>query len=302
MNHEEWELLLSAYTDDEVSPEEREQVKAHLQECAHCAQVLADYRRLGLGVRALPRGEPSRELWWRIREHLPTRRRRLSLWRRLLPVASALATLVLGITLVLVLSPAWRAQQGIPLAGAPPADTAQDYLAAPTEVALKTEGMTGERGIAGTPAATPAAVAPAGLAPCPVPLLPLELIGQTLSSRADLPTPRLSGILYDPQGQPFGQVALLVTGEAGWQKVVTTQADGTFSLTLPVSGTYAVALAYFPAGQEQPERFTTADLEYTYDRAVTLPDIGNCLAPSAFGLAPLSLGPHNEVRIVLRVR
>src|SRR3712207_4969855 len=59
--------LLSAYLDNEVTPAERRTVEAHLVQCAECAAVLAEYRRMGSGIRGLSRPVPPptlhRDVW-----------------------------------------------------------------------------------------------------------------------------------------------------------------------------------------------------------------------------------------------
>src|SRR3954451_23418036 len=54
--------LLSAYLDGEITPEERSVVEQHLAGCAECRTVLADYRRIGMNVREMPRPAPPRTL------------------------------------------------------------------------------------------------------------------------------------------------------------------------------------------------------------------------------------------------
>ena len=59
--------LLSAYLDNEVTPAERRTVESHLVQCAECAAVLTEYRRLGSGIRGLSRPAPPptlhRDVW-----------------------------------------------------------------------------------------------------------------------------------------------------------------------------------------------------------------------------------------------
>ncbi|MGH2516309.1 MAG: anti-sigma factor family protein, partial [Ktedonobacterales bacterium] len=45
MTCEKAESYLSAYLDDMLDPQLRQDVAAHVEQCAHCAEVLADYRR-----------------------------------------------------------------------------------------------------------------------------------------------------------------------------------------------------------------------------------------------------------------
>jgi Tol biopolymer transport system component len=66
MNCEQVEELLSAYLDNELAPEERRVVAAHVEECSHCSAVLADFRRHDFLLSQLPRVSPSPALRDRI--------------------------------------------------------------------------------------------------------------------------------------------------------------------------------------------------------------------------------------------
>lgn len=66
MNCEQVEELLSAYLDNELAPEERRRVAAHLQGCSHCSGVLADFRRHDFLLSQLPRVSPDPALHTRI--------------------------------------------------------------------------------------------------------------------------------------------------------------------------------------------------------------------------------------------
>ena len=50
--------LLSAYMDNEVTPDELRLVQEHVAGCADCAAILASYRQLRTAVRALPPPPP----------------------------------------------------------------------------------------------------------------------------------------------------------------------------------------------------------------------------------------------------
>ncbi len=296
MNHEEWQILVSAYKDGEVSAEERAQVEAHLATCRECAAALAAYRRLGQAVAALPRGAPSRALWLRVRERLSSRRR-WSLWQRLVPVASAAALLLVGITLVIALgrvpqavAPLGRGPVGqaelvalpsaapqAPLPEAPPPALDRTYEATPTVVALALEGAVG---------------------PCPGQPLALEIVSLSVRSDAALAAPRLVGVLFDAQDRPLADVALVISGTAGWQGSAVSAADGTFVVDLPEAGRYRVVLALATAAAKAGAA-GEADVSWNH---VVLRDGMVCQAPLSTALAPVSLGPHDEVRLTLRAR
>src|SRR6478672_4885580 len=67
MNCEEIRPLLSAYYDGEATPDERSRVERHLTGCEDCRHVLAEYRAIGGGMRALPVPVPPaglrRDVW-----------------------------------------------------------------------------------------------------------------------------------------------------------------------------------------------------------------------------------------------
>lgn len=69
--------LLSAYYDGEVAPEEYARVHRHLANCQECRHVLAEYRAIGGGIRALPVPVPPtglrREVWRTIESRQPAR-------------------------------------------------------------------------------------------------------------------------------------------------------------------------------------------------------------------------------------
>jgi anti-sigma factor RsiW len=63
--HEEWTDKLSEFLDGELSAEEHRAVEAHLRDCADCAAVLADLKRVVARAQragAVPR-PPSADLW-----------------------------------------------------------------------------------------------------------------------------------------------------------------------------------------------------------------------------------------------
>jgi hypothetical protein len=68
MNCEKAENYLSAYLDDMLDPQLREEVAAHLESCALCSEVVAEYRRFDILLRDIPRVSPPPELRNRIFE------------------------------------------------------------------------------------------------------------------------------------------------------------------------------------------------------------------------------------------
>src|SRR5690242_14712097 len=66
MTCEKAEEFLSAYLDDMLAPPLREEVRAHVETCAHCSELAADYRRFDLLLAAAPRVAPPAELHDRI--------------------------------------------------------------------------------------------------------------------------------------------------------------------------------------------------------------------------------------------
>jgi hypothetical protein len=62
MNCEHVKELLSAYLDNKLAPDELADVTGHLQQCAQCRPILADFRHNDALLRQLPRVGPSPEL------------------------------------------------------------------------------------------------------------------------------------------------------------------------------------------------------------------------------------------------
>lgn len=300
MKHEEMQVLVSAYYDGAVTPEEKALVEAHLAECAACAEALAAYRQIGRTVQSLPRGEPSRALWSRIREGLSPARR--PLWLRLAPLASAVAVLVVGITLVLVLSTGqgWR----LPVAPGAPAYGVLTATTVPVVPPSATVPILGIQGLAptGTEDATRDMGEKGPLPPCAGRPLALDLVSLSMRSDPQRTAPRLQGVLYDVQGQPLPGVLLVISGTAGWQGSVSTAADGTFALDLPAAGTYRVVLAMTPL-RATVEGIATTEAPALRAYEVSLPDGSFCLAAGdGPALAPLSLAANQEAILTLRSR
>ncbi|MGB9724327.1 MAG: zf-HC2 domain-containing protein [Chloroflexia bacterium] len=289
MKHEDWRLLVSAYCDGEVTPEERAQVEAHLAECAECARALEAYRRLGRAIRALPQGTPSRTLWARVQEGLARPAR--PLWWRLLPVASAAAMLLAAVVVALLLRPipsgpavpqapeTQRERGGAPEVGSPAPKSLPLFFPAPAPPTA-TEGYL-----------------TSGFAPCPGIPLALEVVAVSVRSEAELPSPRLRGLLYDEAGRPLPGVTLVFSGTAGWQGSTTTASDGTFSLPLPAAGTYRVVVALTPE-----LKAAAASREGREPYRLILPDGSVCQTWQVEIFPPLTVGPQQEISLTLRVR
>ena len=60
---DQWTDRLSEYLDDELTPEERAAVEAHLRHCVACGAALADLKRIVVRARALEDRAPARDLW-----------------------------------------------------------------------------------------------------------------------------------------------------------------------------------------------------------------------------------------------
>lgn len=54
---------VSEYLDGDLDSRERQEMEAHLSECAACAEALEDLRRLSAEARALPPESPDEDLW-----------------------------------------------------------------------------------------------------------------------------------------------------------------------------------------------------------------------------------------------
>ena len=60
---DQWTDRLSEYLDDELAPDERAALEAHLRQCAACGAVLADLKRIVTRARGLEDRLPDRDLW-----------------------------------------------------------------------------------------------------------------------------------------------------------------------------------------------------------------------------------------------
>jgi hypothetical protein len=68
--HEQWTDTLSDYLDGELAPAERAAVDAHLKECASCAGVLNDLKRVVGRARTLEPRDPDADLWPGVRTRI----------------------------------------------------------------------------------------------------------------------------------------------------------------------------------------------------------------------------------------
>ena len=57
-NHNRIQNQLSAYLDDELSPEQRMSIEAHLSECHECTEILADFQQNRQSIGALTHEAP----------------------------------------------------------------------------------------------------------------------------------------------------------------------------------------------------------------------------------------------------
>ena len=60
---DQWTDRLSEYLDDELSPDDRAAVEAHLRHCVACGAVLADLKRIVTRARGLEDRLPAHDLW-----------------------------------------------------------------------------------------------------------------------------------------------------------------------------------------------------------------------------------------------
>ncbi|HET9726148.1 MAG TPA: zf-HC2 domain-containing protein [Gemmatimonadales bacterium] len=60
---DQWTDRLSEYLDDELAPDERAALEAHLRQCAACGAVLADLKRIVTRARGLEDRLPDHDLW-----------------------------------------------------------------------------------------------------------------------------------------------------------------------------------------------------------------------------------------------
>jgi anti-sigma factor RsiW len=129
-----WTERLSDYLDDELAPEQRAALAAHLEGCAECSATLADLRRVVARARTLESTGPATDLWPGIARRIgaassPARAQPRERFRRLtfsLPqlLAAGIALMVLSGGSVWLLRPGHTAAVGTSIAARPaPAPT-----------------------------------------------------------------------------------------------------------------------------------------------------------------------------------
>jgi hypothetical protein len=97
-----WTDRLSEYLDDELSPEERREVDAHLRECETCTVALAELQQVAALAAALPAAAPDRDLWAGVA-------RRIDAGRAAAPRLSFTLPQLAAAALVLMAGPGWLA-------------------------------------------------------------------------------------------------------------------------------------------------------------------------------------------------
>jgi len=124
-----WTERLSDYLDDELAPEERAVLAAHLERCSECSATLADLRRVVARARTLESAGPANDLWPGIAQRIgaassparvlpPVRFRRLTFSVPQL-LAAGIALMVLSGGSVWLLRPGHTAAVGAPIAARP---------------------------------------------------------------------------------------------------------------------------------------------------------------------------------------
>jgi hypothetical protein len=131
-----WTDRLSEYIDDELTPEERREIEAHLGGCGVCSATLQDLRRIVDQAKTAVPPAPPHDLWSGVAARIGARKapRRISFTLPQLAAASVLLVLMSGAI-------AWRLHSTITRtiaagdsasnvnAGADPIDSAQGRLA-----------------------------------------------------------------------------------------------------------------------------------------------------------------------------
>ncbi|MGH2399198.1 MAG: anti-sigma factor family protein [bacterium] len=70
MIHARLQRQLSAYADNELHPDERREVEAHLQTCTACREELAGLRQVKYAIGRLPEREVPQEVWQGLRRRI----------------------------------------------------------------------------------------------------------------------------------------------------------------------------------------------------------------------------------------
>lgn len=110
MNHEQYELLMSAALDGESTAEERRELELHLAVCPECADLWKRLCAQSAALRAMDCQLPD-GLKERIMSQLPARKPRRSPWKRW---AAACACLVIAVGAVFAGSRIWQAGSAAP--------------------------------------------------------------------------------------------------------------------------------------------------------------------------------------------
>jgi hypothetical protein len=131
VNHGEWTDKLSDYLDGELPAGERAAVESHLADCASCAQVLADLKRVVARAQRLEPRPPQSDLWTAIAAQIEGRpaanvipigvRRRVTFT---LPQLAAAAVLLIAVSAGLAWTVADRLRGETSDPAAPPAQVA----------------------------------------------------------------------------------------------------------------------------------------------------------------------------------
>jgi len=167
MSCRKWQAQISAFLDGELKERHADRVRAHLDQCAHCAARRREYEQARAALRALPAPEVRAGAWERLRRELPApptvrfpQRPRL-LWQPALALASTVAVLLFAAVWVRHLPEGGQV-------GEPGPDTKVDGMEiakAPT-LASPVEGARGEWS---GQAAAPSVELPGGKQEAPVP-------------------------------------------------------------------------------------------------------------------------------------
>jgi Putative zinc-finger len=126
-----WTERLSEYLDDELAPEERAALAAHLEGCAECSATLAELRRVVARARTLESAGPATDLWPGIAQRIgagvspvqvvPRERFRRIAFSVPQLLAAGIALMVLSGGSVWLLRPGHTAARGTPIATRPAA-------------------------------------------------------------------------------------------------------------------------------------------------------------------------------------
>jgi hypothetical protein len=68
-----WTDRLSEYIDDDLAPDQRRQIDAHLQACGDCAEIVRELRAVAARAAALPPRTPTDDLWPGVKARLGSR-------------------------------------------------------------------------------------------------------------------------------------------------------------------------------------------------------------------------------------